>query len=235
MSLAQNNDIHEYVRSRMEEHSLILSRLLESQSSQSQPSGALSLSTRRLSVISDIDAKEKSLGGLPTLELEHGINSSMSRALTLNAIRQRVEVFHSCKDWCICRCHKVTRIETPKVLQPALGKGSVQYIGVRGLKPTCDNKRCKKQAATLVQFNYVFPRWLIACILYMTFLYSRRQGPLLTIRTAMVRAPEAQVFHFTRLGNIEGVKMLLSSGQASLVDVTSSWGDNLLHVRFTKK
>jgi hypothetical protein len=59
---------------------------------------------------------------------------------------------------------------------------------------------------------------------------SSLRGPELLLRTQRVVSPESPIFHYARKGDTSGIRRLLTSGEASIFDVTEDDGASALGV-----
>jgi hypothetical protein len=59
---------------------------------------------------------------------------------------------------------------------------------------------------------------------------SSLRGPELLLRTRRVVSPESPIFRYARKGDTDGIKHLLTSGEASIFDVTEDDGASALGV-----
>jgi hypothetical protein len=72
------------------------------------------------------------------------------------------------------------------------------------------------------------PDWIISRALLFTVAYSDPKGPELQLRTVRIRSSKDLIFTFAVQGNVQGLRDLFQSGEASAVDVDEKHQSALL-------
>ena len=74
-----------------------------------------------------------------------------------------------------------------------------------------------------LQLNYVFPQWMLSCVLNISFLYRNPGGPQLLLKMPRVRSAKDDIFVYATQGDVKGIRSLLLIGQASSSDVDQTY------------
>ena len=135
----------------------------------------------------------------------------------------------SCAIECKCLCHVRTKVSY-RALNLFLGSLFVGYNGIPFITPKCDDPHCRQRADLVTLITYVFPPWLLARALCIALKWSPHIGPELNIRVARVVSETSAIFSRATLGDVEGVKTLLSARLCSPYDEDVSRGDTGLMV-----
>lgn len=147
--------------------------------------------------------------------------------MRMQFLRQR-----KCDVLCKCRCHTYARASTPDSLQSVVGKLFIGYSGLPALTPACTNDTCLRTSEGFLQVNYYFPRWFLARIVHVGVGFNRRSTiPKMTLRVLHVRDTFEDIFISARFNDVESVEYQLTTGRASVFDVTEDSGHSPLHVR----
>ena len=161
---------------------------------------------------------------------------------------KKLQLSRTCDEYCRCTCHSVTSygdwiISTPQRL---FGSVSVNFTGVSmfGTKhsdPSCLNRNRPRR----VKISYRLPEWLAAAtfsVLYSDFsgrgpemlLRVRRRVKEITTNPAIHDAPadttNCNIFWLSYKGDIEAIKYLILSGQASIFDEYEKGGKSPLDI-----
>ena len=124
-----------------------------------------------------------------------------------------------CETWCSCVCHQRTAISTSPIFTALLGTLFVGYSGQPSLKGRCNQSQCRSTGQKQIQFTYTFPRWFLARMVSVVLTSMPMGEPRAVIVVQRTVPNDAEVFHFTKLGNIDKLMNLFSSGLASPNDV----------------
>lgn len=135
----------------------------------------------------------------------------------------------TCRPRCSCVCHKEKRSATPAFLDRLFGQLFVGYSGVPGLSPKCNESTCEVSQTTRINLEYWFPLGLFwSQIVRLQAGYQPNIGPQFQM-AVMRRIPDSsQAVELALNGNINGLKYLFKTGQASTSDVSSTRGYTLL-------
>ena len=152
---------------------------------------------------------------------------------TFSALRMRFIRRQKCDPWCGCICHKYSHAETPQLLQSIVGALFVGYTGLPLLTPLCNNKKCCRTGEGFLQVNYYFPQWFLARIISVAVRYDETniRKPKISVRMLNARNSYEGIFQSSVRGDASAVKHFLTSGKASVLDVTDDSGHSPLHVR----
>ena len=200
-----------------EEHKSMLSEFLYAQKKQHNVAQVLGTAPEK---------EITSLESYPRKRTDNTETEAKSRGsaiTTLSAIRLRMQQLHSCRHWCCCICHKQTWIETPNILGKFIGSFQFRFAGIPALTTQCNEQGCRKRSRIRIQFNYLFPRWILSRVLNISLMYSNINGPEFLLRTPRVRDAKEAIFVYATQGDVEGIKGLLSTSQASASDVDQSY------------
>ena len=99
------------------------------------------------------------------------------------------------------------------------------------LTKACNKEGCSNQYSRTLQVSYTFPMWLVSrtgdFVAAMTHTGEPRFGLKIRNRVAMT---ENSILTFARNGNTQGIIELFKKRKASPNDVSSSYGQSVLHV-----
>ena len=150
-----------------------------------------------------------------------------------SALRMRFLRQHKCDASCDCNCHTPTRARTPQMLESVLGSLFVGYTGLPALASACSSINCQRSSEGFLQIDYYFPQWFLARIVSMAMRFKDSKIPDFSMRVLNVRSSYEAIFSNAREGDAELVRYLLTTGQASVQDVTHDSGHSPLHVGTT--
>ena len=156
---------------------------------------------------------------------------SVIRMDNFGAMRMRFLRQGRCTQWCDCACHTYTRTRTPQVVQNVLGALFVGYTGLPRLTPDCANEKCRRSSEAYLQLNYYFPSWFIARAVSFAMSIQNSKIPKISMRVLNLRNLYEEIFQSCIVGNADSVRYLLTSGQASVKDISTDSGHSPLHVR----
>lgn len=138
-----------------------------------------------------------------------------------------------CEQGCTCACHKRSRIKSPSYLNAVFGSLLVGYSAKPWVTRTCDSADCRSRSTT-VTYTYAFPHWFLNRIVTLKMAYDQSRGPELCLRVVRVRPRYDSIFAPTATSTdevaIRHIQLLLSSGEASVLDV-DPYGRSALQVR----
>lgn len=185
----------------------------------------LSLSTRNDHRHSSLDSSSEA--PKPTDALNHPIDSPPY-------VRFRTSTFkgNSCTVLCQCDCHQTSWLRSPRSLQGIIG---FLFIGYSGLsRPSffnrpCSEKMCHRHKSFSVSVNYYFPLWFLWRSIVIRN-GNDTSGPSITLRTPRLVENDADVLFYALEGNINGMQMLFTKGEASPFDINCVTGESLMHV-----
>ena len=152
--------------------------------------------------------------------------SGQFAALTFNVHR-----LARCEGVCTCICHSRSLYQTPKLFNRLFGALFLGYAGLPMLTNVCDKEDCSNQYSRTLQVSYTFPMWLVSrtvdFVAAMTYTGEPQLGLKIRNRVAMT---ENSILTFARNGNTQGIIELFKKRKASPNDVSSHYGQSVLHV-----
>ena len=139
-----------------------------------------------------------------------------------------------CEPECSCACHKGGRIRSPRYLNAIFGSLLIGYRAQPWVTATCDSSDCRGRL-TYITYTYAFPRWLLDRMVTIRIAYDQTRGPELCVRLPRVRSRGDSIFTAARMympheAAIQHIKLLLTNGEASVLDVDQD-GHTALQVR----
>jgi len=176
-------------------------------------------------------ASNKGKGGLHVLSDSATIASS-TRIETASAIQVRTSYrrIALCDPACRCSCHSERRKQTPLFLNRLMGSLFLGYTGVPIFPRPCDDSHCTQRSFPSAQLTYFFPEWFFRRMLILAMAFDPVGGPQVTLRMPLILPDTAKIFHLATSGDIDAIKTMFKTGQASPFDVSSTFGYSLLHV-----
>lgn len=138
---------------------------------------------------------------------------------------------NSCRAWCGCACHVQSKLHTPEILKPLLGRLFIGYTGIPLIRQQCDQSSCRRHRSKAVKVSYYFPSWFFARILSLSIVLMPSDGPHISLTFPRIVSKDAIVFRFAEIGDVGGIKTLFREGTASPRDILSVGGYTPLHVR----
>ena len=155
---------------------------------------------------------------------------SLPRVNNFSALRLRFLQQRKCELWCDCDCHTIVRARTPDMLQPIFGALFLGYAGLPALTPSCSKTKCRRGSEGFLQLNYYFPQWFVARTISMVLRFQDAKIPKISMRVLNVRDTYEDIFRNAHGNDADLVAYQLTSGQASVIDVTNDSGHSPLHV-----
>ncbi|KAF2663372.1 ankyrin [Microthyrium microscopicum] len=155
-----------------------------------------------------------------------GISSSSSLRLKVSFPGQR------CDALCACQCHIKYQVRTPQWLQSTIGTLFYNCVATPeiNVRP-CTFGGCKRTgAASSSRLTYYFPSWTIRKALSWSTWKDLTDGSRCLIEMPREISPNSKCWTAIRLGNIEGIKALLSERLMSPYDIDEN-GWSVLHVK----
>ena len=154
-------------------------------------------------------------------------SSGKSSSIGVRVTRQ---ITAACQAGCICACHSTQRQSTaPNLFTKFLGKLFVGYAGLPCVTPPCDTEGCDRRQDLSVSAEYWFPMGFCwSQIVRTQFSYDSNLGPSFTLATFRQIPDDAPAVAFALTGDVNGLKTLFASGQASPRDVSATRGYTLL-------
>lgn len=134
---------------------------------------------------------------------------------------------------CLCSCHNARAFQTPKLLQQAIGRLFVGYVGQFSHFLECKECPCVKINDARVNLTYYFPSWFLVKALGVVYQNTQLAGPSLSLRTYRIVPDDSLVFHFAKLGMTPEIQLLFQDKLASPFDISSKTGRSALHVSFS--
>lgn len=152
------------------------------------------------------------------------------RMSSFGALQMRFRQSRKCEAWCPCVCHKQHRLQTPSLLNFIFGSLFIGYSGVPALRSACNVNVCKGVSDGYMQLNYFFPPWFLARVVSMAILLNPTNGPEMCLRAVKLRDAFDPIFKSCLEGDVNSVKSMLTSGKASVLDVSEDSGHSPLHL-----
>ena len=88
----------------------------------------------------------------------------------------------SCRSWCSCKCHQMSRFSSMSSTMSALGFLFMCLSGSRYSLHSCDEPQCLRKQDLRMRLAYIFPPWLLAQALCVIFAISCLGKPKFTPR-----------------------------------------------------
>ena len=181
---------------------------------------------------------------LPCLERTHLLpNGTVGAPSTLLAtqrpdtlVRIRAHAYQSqrypCLPYCKCACHNVRHFRSTKILQNAVG--ALLFIGYSGYPfqalQECTEGCYVSKSSFQVDVYYVFPAWLLAKALVITFGGDPLEKINMSLSVRGIISSQSEIFRFVRSDDVDGIKECMRLGLASPNDSNIN-GASLLLVR----
>jgi ankyrin repeat protein len=135
----------------------------------------------------------------------------------------------ACEAGCICKCHAPHQF---KILGHSylLGSLSITISASSGNKSLCTETSCSRRSMSVARATYRFPIWLLARILCLTVSVQPQNGLNASLKTPRVVPDNADIMHFAKIGDLDGVRSLIEQRLASPLDVNATWNVPVLSV-----
>lgn len=138
-----------------------------------------------------------------------------------------------CLKDCSCRCHHRSIIRSPRYLSNYLGD---IFLGASNLPfcfsalIRCNEQTCRRSRSSSTELKYFFPSWVSRVMMSFSVSFTLQMLPLNVCLQSRRTIPyDSPILVCVQEGNIDGVRSLLRSGEASLNDV-DPYGLGLLYV-----
>ncbi|KAK1751295.1 ankyrin repeat-containing domain protein [Echria macrotheca] len=139
----------------------------------------------------------------------------------------------SCRPGCVCSCHSISSYSLRFTsFQSLLGSTVVSYFGRSVSSGACT--RCGTRQSKSLGLVYHFPSWIVRASLTILCSTNLNGAPQMTLRVVNRlpghNSPQfiAGLYGRTRVGDIDGVRELLSRGQVSVHDTTDAGSGTVL-------
>ena len=126
----------------------------------------------------------------------------------------------ACVSGCPCRCHNIRGWNSPQWLQSFLGLLMTGYVGIPLASPSCNDTCCQYRSEPTATIQYYFPSWFADRVLQIYIQLSKYNGITQCLRVYRTIWNGSELFRKINAGDLEGVKALLASRQASPFDTT---------------
>lgn len=135
----------------------------------------------------------------------------------------------ACEAGCICKCHAPRHF---KILRHSylLGSLSITISASSGNKSLCTETSCSRRWMSVARTTYRFPTWFLARILCLTVGVQPQNGLNASLKTPRVVPDNADIMHFTKVGDLDKVRSLIEQRLASPLDVNATWNVPVLSV-----
>ena len=150
-------------------------------------------------------------------DLNSGERALGNRTLFISSTIQRS--CFACTKSCRCRCHRTATWASPYFLSSVLGRLFTGYTGLPILAQACDEAGCQRSFAPFMSLQYCFPRWFAWRMLQIHLHLPYHGGIEQSLRVSRVVWNGSEIFIKTLVGDVEGVKTLLTTRQHSPFDV----------------
>jgi hypothetical protein len=161
-----------------------------------------------------------------------GGNIQSKQINTFSAVRIKTSNYWGtpCRSGCCCACHKRLQLQTPRILDHLIGTLFMGYSGLPMITPSCDQPSCRQRSIPSTQMTYYFPRWFLLRAVSLAIMLLPNNGPVVSLRLQRTVSGSSKIFDYANVGDIDGMKRLFSSGQASPHDVRFDSGTSALQV-----
>jgi hypothetical protein len=135
-------------------------------------------------------------------------------------------------DSCSCTCHSGYRYQSPSFLKEFTGQLFLGYLSTPAFPTRCNKRSCNSQQSFSLKVTYCFPYWFLSkvfCIVadkYSSGIWKTK----FEVRRQISWGQNDNILRFALHGNVDGVKSLLLSRQASVLDIDPHHGSTALHV-----
>ena len=187
-------------------------------------------------LLASISSNQSTLQGLlqlqpsATTQAHHPTNIGDSSPSSVVRIRAYSSQRSPCISHCTCACHKVRTFQSPSLLHKAIGTLFLGYCGypIIGL-PDCTDTDCLSQSTFRIYVHYLFPSWILAKALIITFVSSSLDEISVSLTVRRIFSPTAEIFRLAEQDDVNGLKRLFSKGLASPNDSLGN-GATVLYV-----
>jgi hypothetical protein len=136
----------------------------------------------------------------------------------------------TCDSECYCDCHQTKQARSPQVLDKLLGALFIGYTSLPLLRPSCNVSACHRQKSQGLKLTWYFPTWFVKRMIAFTYMHKPGNGLQVSLKVARIVDNGAPIFALTQLGDLNGIKALLTQQQASPLDAGHLDGWTPLHV-----
>jgi ankyrin repeat protein len=130
-----------------------------------------------------------------------------------------------CQSNCPCRCHFPRSRHSwtlPRVLDAVIGSLFIGYTSNPVASPKCNLKGCSKARSIRLRLVYSFPLWFLNYTVHMLVEASTARPftlGLVSYRRTGYRVSDQNILFQARSGNLTGVRRILQTNRAALLDV----------------
>ena len=149
---------------------------------------------------------------------------------SFSALRMRFLRQTRCQQWCDCKCHVYRRSRLPEGFESIFGMLFYGYTGLPTATPPCSSDECRRSSETFLQVNYYFPAWFLACAVSVAMKVQGSRIPQFKLRILNLRDSYEEIFQSVISGDARSIQYLLTSGRASVRDVSDDSGHSPLHI-----
>ena len=208
----------EQLRTHVETQSIILTRLLNSQSELQQL-----LRVRLSPSIQTCDS------------LPHSIATAATVATnSIVGIKAYVPTHQQlpCSALCKCTCHRVHKFKSSKSPHWLTGTLFVGYSGVPiGRLHKCTENTCLRRSPLSAYVHYIFPSWFVAEVLSLTLATASQSRISVSLTMRRVLSEDnSEAYRFVIQDNVGGLKELFSRGRATPNELYFKSGQSILSV-----
>ena len=149
---------------------------------------------------------------------------------SFSALRMRFLRQTKCHQWCDCECHTYKRSHSPRSLESIFGTLFYGYTGMPTATPSCSNNDCRRSSEAFLQVNYYFPAWFFAWAVSVAMKVQGSRIPQFKLRILNLRDSYEEIFQSAISGDARSIHYLLTSGRASVRDISDDSGHSPLHI-----
>lgn len=131
-----------------------------------------------------------------------------------------------CMQWCSCRCHSRTSVQSPWIIRTIFGLSSIEYKS--GTTP-CNDRACRHSEITQIGLTFRLPRYLLGRYIAVALSYSSLQGPILSLQVPRTMPWSHDLWKYANSGDLTAIRTMFLEGRASPHDVNPRGASALLY------
>ena len=144
-------------------------------------------------------------------------------------ISGRVKNARLCPRDCLCPSHSRALYKTPQLLQYVTGRLFLGYNGRPVVRKQCLSS-CRQRESEAIQMTYFFPRWFVQRAISVSMNNGLLGTPTFNIKIRRLVPEMSNLFSLSRYGDVDGLRNLFVTRQASPDDVHCRGGWTAIHV-----
>ena len=134
-----------------------------------------------------------------------------------------------CPPSCRCACHKQQRLGTPSFTRKWTGRLMVSCQNFSWRRPACTNPSCRRTAQSSVSVQYTLPLWVATQMISAWYKCAPLAGPEMLLKLSRVVRTDS--YYYASQGDVDELRSLYLTGQASIHDIDPADGEPALMVR----